>query len=48
MKPHESLDFDHAGSPAEAFVGKLRPKDRTAYLKRLKERTGRPRSPPGN
>jgi len=37
-KLHESLDFDHAGSPAEAFVRKLRPKERTAYLRRLKER----------
>jgi len=39
VKPHESLDFEHAETPAHAFVRKLRPKDRKAYLKRLKERT---------
>ena len=37
VKPHESLDFEHAETPAEAFVRKLRPKDRKRYLKRLKE-----------
>jgi len=39
VKPHELLDFDHAETPAEAFVRKLRPKESTAYLKRLRERT---------
>ena len=39
VKPHESLDFDHAETPAHAFVRKLRPKERNAYLKRPKERT---------
>ena len=38
VKPHESLDFEHAETPAYAFVRKMRPKERTAYLKRLKER----------
>jgi len=37
VKPHESLDFEHAETPAEAFVRKLRPKERKRYLKRLKE-----------
>ncbi len=37
VKPHESLDFDHAETPAHAFVRKLRPKDRKLYLKRLRE-----------
>jgi hypothetical protein len=36
VKPHESLDFDHAETPAHAFVRKLCPKERTAYLKRLR------------
>ena len=39
MKPHEPLDFDHAETPAHAFVRKLRPKERTAHVKRMKERT---------
>jgi transposase InsO family protein len=39
VKPHESLDYDHAETPAHAFVRKLRPKERKVYLKRLKERT---------
>ena len=38
VKPHESLDFEHAETPAHAFVRKMRPKERKAYLKRLKER----------
>jgi len=38
VKPHESLDFDHAETPAHAFVRKLRPTERTACLKRPKER----------
>ena len=36
MKPHESLDFDHVETPSEAFVRKLRSKERKAYLKRLR------------
>jgi hypothetical protein len=36
VKPHESLDFDHAETPAHAFVRKLRPKERTACMNRLK------------
>jgi hypothetical protein len=39
VKPHEPLDFEHAETPAHAFVRKLRPTERTAYLKRLEERT---------
>jgi transposase InsO family protein len=39
VKPRESLDFVHAETSAHAFVRKLRPTERTAYLRRLKERT---------
>jgi hypothetical protein len=39
VKPHELLDFEHPETLAHAFVRKLRPKERTACLKRLKERT---------
>ena len=37
-RAHESLDFEHAETPEHAFVRKLRPRERTAYMKRLKER----------
>jgi len=39
VKPHESLDFERAETPAQAFVRKLRPKERRAVLKRNR-RTG--------
>ena len=39
VKPHASLDFEHAETPAEAFVRKLRPRERAAFLSR--RRVGR-------
>jgi putative transposase len=41
VKPHESLDFEHAETPAQAFVRKLRPQERKAYLKRHGHTEGR-------
>jgi hypothetical protein len=38
VKLHESLDFEHTETPAHAPARKLRLKERTAYLKRPKER----------
>ncbi len=38
VRPHESFDFEHAETPAHAFVKKLRPKERKAYLTRPRRR----------
>ena len=34
VKPHASLDFDRAETPREAFVRKLRPRERRAFQAR--------------
>jgi len=36
VKPHASLNFERAETPSRAFVRKLRPKERKAFLKRNK------------
>jgi len=36
VKPHASLRFEEAETPSQAFVRKLRPKERRAFLKRHK------------
>jgi len=36
VKPHESLDWD---TPSKAFVRRLRPMERKAYRKRVREGT---------
>jgi hypothetical protein len=36
VKPHASLNFERAEMPSRAFVRKLRPKERKAFLKRNK------------